>query len=445
MSLFPKDKKVKIRILYIFLIFLNIIVLTGCSFATSIDNLLTPPKLSVEQEQIYNALTDTTGSSINLKYPKSGKYLSAFIIEDIDGDGDNESIVFYERKGLTVDENTLRINVLDHFGDRWQSVCDTAAEGSDIEKVIISKLGENDRINIIIGSSLINNSDKSAAIYTYQNGIIEKTFSSVYSFMDVTDMDKDGLNEFLILHGSSSAPAVSAAYKLDGEGKYHEYKTELNGNFTEFDRLVYGNIGNDRTGLYIDAVSGSGFIQTDIIYMDSYGLIKAFANTDDSLKTLRPSGFNTADIDNDGIYEIPIQTKFIGYDDVPESEQIKMTEWYIYNGTQLERKYSGYYSISDGYMFIFPQRWINKVTVIRDIINEELVFIKYNEDGSKGEELLRIYISHDSASENDHISSGYQLIHTKGETACMAYIPESDYDTLALSLGETALYFKFIE
>jgi len=439
---FLKDRK-KFRI-YCIIIFLEML-LTGCSFGTSIENLLAPPKLSVEQEQIYNALTDTTGTAINLKYPKAGKYLSAFIIEDIDGDGDNESIVFYERKGLTVDENTLRINVLDHFGDKWRSVCDTSAEGSDIEKIIISQLGENDRTNIIIGSSLINNSEKSAAIYTYRNGIIEKTFSSVYSFMDVTDMDKDNMNEFLILHGSSSSPAVSAAYKLDSNGKYHEYKTELNGNFTEFDRLVYGNIGNQRTGLYIDAVSGSGLIQTDIIYMDSSGLNKVFSNPDDSLKTIRPSGLNTTDIDNDGIYEIPVQTQFIGYDDVPESEQIRMTEWYIYNGSELERKYSGYYSISDGYMFIFPERWINRVTVKKDIVNEELVFTEYMNDGSKGGELLRIYISYDSASENDHISSGYQLIHTKGETACMAYAPDTDNKSLNLVPGETALCFKFTE
>ena len=56
-------------------------LLSGCTFGSSIDNLMAPPKLSVEQDQIYSALTDAAGSSISLKYPKSGKYLSAFIIE----------------------------------------------------------------------------------------------------------------------------------------------------------------------------------------------------------------------------------------------------------------------------------------------------------------------------------------------------------------------------
>ena len=49
------------------------LLLTGCAFGSSIDNLMTPPKLSVEQEQIYKALTDddnVSSSSISLKYPK---------------------------------------------------------------------------------------------------------------------------------------------------------------------------------------------------------------------------------------------------------------------------------------------------------------------------------------------------------------------------------------
>ena len=149
--------------------------MTGCSFGTSIDNIMAPPKLSVEQEQIYSALTDAAGSSISLKYPRSGKYLSAFIVEDIDGDGGNEAVVFYERSGLGVEENTLRINVLDKDGDAWRSVCDTPAEGSEIEKVMISRLGTNDRVNLIIGSSLINRSEKNVTMYNYENGSLTAT------------------------------------------------------------------------------------------------------------------------------------------------------------------------------------------------------------------------------------------------------------------------------
>ena len=77
-----------------------VMLLSGCTFSTSIDGLLSPPKLSLEQEQIYDALRRAAGSSISLKYPKTGGYLSAFIVSDIDGDGEDEALVFYEKNLL---------------------------------------------------------------------------------------------------------------------------------------------------------------------------------------------------------------------------------------------------------------------------------------------------------------------------------------------------------
>ena len=262
------------------LIFPLIILLTGCAFSSNIDNLMSPPKLSVEQEQIYSALTNATGTSISLKYPKSGKYLSAFIIEDIDSDGENEAVVFYEKNNIALEENTLRINILDRSDGKWRSVCDTPAKGAEIEKVIISELGSNSRTNLIIGSSLINRSEKNVSIYSYVDGNIEETFSESYSFIDVTDLDKDEENEFLLLSGASSGGTATAeVYKLNEKGIYYKYSCKLSGSFTEFDSLNYGKIDEDKTGLYIDAVLGNGLIQTDIIYMDDTGLNKVFSRS----------------------------------------------------------------------------------------------------------------------------------------------------------------------
>ena len=67
------------------------LILTGCSVEINVDTMLTPPKLSGEQEQIYQALQEAAGSDIRLKYPKSGSYLSAFIIADIDEESGEES------------------------------------------------------------------------------------------------------------------------------------------------------------------------------------------------------------------------------------------------------------------------------------------------------------------------------------------------------------------
>ncbi len=424
------------------------VMLTGCSFGSNIDNLMTPPKLSVEQEQIYAALKGAAGTSISLKYPKSGKYLSAFIVEDIDGDGGNEAIVFYEKTGVTVEENPLRINILDQSDGKWRSVCDTPAEGAEIEKVIISKLGTNERINVIIGSSLINRSEKNASIYTYDydEGTIEQTFSEAYSFFDVTDLDNDMQNEFLLLSGSATGvPAVAETYKLDDKGKYHQYRLELSGSFTEFDSLSYGNISGNRHGLYIDAVSGAGYIQTDIVYMDKSGLVKVFENSDESIFTVRPAGCPSYDIDGDGFLEIPVLTIAPGYENLPESEQLKLTRWMsVSEDDTLAVKYLSYYSINDGYIFVFPEKWQGKVTVSKDLVNDEIVFRTFSE-GKSGRELMRICCAEDEPSRQDRLSNGYMLMHTKGDSAYLLYVtPKSDNDSddLAITSGDAAIGFK---
>ena len=426
-------------------------LLTGCTFGSTINNLMEPPKLSVEQEQIYSALTDATGSSISLKYPKSGKYLSAFIVEDIDNDGGNEAIVFYERTGLTMDEDTLRMNVLDQDDGKWRSVSDDSVKGAEIEKVIISKLGTNDRVNIIIGSSLINRSEKNVTIYTYrpEQKKLTSDFSSSCSFIDVTDLNSDGTNEFLLLAGSvSNAPATANVYALNEDGIYHHYPCQLSGNFTEFDSLNYGNISGDRRGLYIDALSGTGSIQTDIIYMDKTGLNKVFNAPEDSLATVRPAGCSSFDVDGDGILEIPVQTVAPGYNDSPEGEQMMFTEWkYISRDNRLENKCLSYYNIGDGYIFVFPERWRDKVTVKRDMVSGDIVFCTYS-DGQTGRELLRLYCADDTASREDRLLSGYMLLRTRGDTSYLAYIPpysELYDDDLSAVAGDVAVGFMFSE
>ena len=426
---------------------------TGCTFGASIDTLMTPPKLSVEQEEIYTALTDAHGTAISLKYPKSGKYLSAFIIEDIDGDGGNEALVFYERNNHAADENPLRINVLDKKENgKWTSVYDEAAAGSEIEEVMISRLGSNSRVNIIIGTSFINRSEKNVKVYVYSDNNLQEppTFSDsdTYSFMDVKDLDMDGELEFLRLAKSSNGvPALAEAYKLDESGTYHRMALELGENFSEFD-VNYGKLPNGRNGMYLDAVSGAGFVQSDVIYIEDGQLKNIFGSPENTIDTSRPAGCSSFDVDGDGSLEIPVQVVAPGYDAKEEGEQQKLTEWMKLDGNmKLKKQYTSYYSLNDGYIFIFPEKWVGKVTVERDIVNDEIDFLAYGKEGM-GRELLSIYCASDQVSRDDRIAGGYMLMHTKGSSsylACIPTNPDTAKDGLSITAGEVAIGFRYRE
>ena len=57
---------------------LSCLTMTGCSALNfSVEGLINAPKLSSEQSEIHQALIESVGSNITLKYPENGEYRSA--------------------------------------------------------------------------------------------------------------------------------------------------------------------------------------------------------------------------------------------------------------------------------------------------------------------------------------------------------------------------------
>ena len=87
-------------------VFLGFALMSGCSVGIDVETLLRPPRPAGEQQQIQKALekyilseqkkqaADTLGGYI-LKYPRFGDHRSAFVLQDLNGNGVDEAIVFY--------------------------------------------------------------------------------------------------------------------------------------------------------------------------------------------------------------------------------------------------------------------------------------------------------------------------------------------------------------
>ena len=76
------------------------ITMTGCSAVNfGVDGLIIAPKLTKQQSEIHEALIQSVGSDITLKYPQNGDNRSAYVIDNIDNEPGDEAIVFYEYNG----------------------------------------------------------------------------------------------------------------------------------------------------------------------------------------------------------------------------------------------------------------------------------------------------------------------------------------------------------
>lgn len=152
-----------------------------------------------------------------------------------------------------------------------------------------------------------------------------------------------------------------------------------------------------------------------------------------SADTVRPAGYSCADIDGDGITEIPVTELLPGYEN--EAEKMYLTRWNVFENYEIKRKYSGWYSRSGGWCMMFPVRWDGLITVRRDSSSDSAVFCRYNASLSASPQLMEIKAvsSRDSA---DYISDGWQLITSSGDTDYIVKLSEDSTESLVLTLTE---------
>lgn len=428
-------KKMRFALVSAALVFCSAFM-TGCSLGGSVDSLLSPPKLSKEQNAVYDALIRSVGKDIRLKYPRAGEYRSAFVFSDIDSEPDREAVVFYEKTGETEGGGNVRINIIDRRGGKWTSVYDHAGAGTGIDRILFSELGGSDRQCVIIGYTLLSG-ERSVQVYSYENGLLTTEYSDSYSTMFTADLERDGNNELILVRPENQMRKASlSSISADPEnGEITETSSvALDESATEFVSVAAGYVGKETPAIFIDGLSG-GQLTTEIVYSVDGQLRNPLYLGESGLieKTRRPSGYPCTDIDLDGVIEIPTLTLFPGYFDDSAGTKLYSTDWNVFDNYSITKKYSSFYNVSEGYCFILPSRWDGVVTVKRDAATGEAVFCKFRADLLNSTvELLRIAVASE-AETGALLDEGYMVLKSNNKTNYLVKCPDLEDEPLILT------------
>ncbi len=430
------------------------LVLTGCSALNfSVEGLVDAPKLTEEQSEIHQALIESVGSNITLKYPRNGDYRSAYVIADIDDEPDNEAIVFYEYKD-NVKDNGMRINVLDtdENGD-WYSVKELHGAGTDIDKVMISSFGWSRNTCVIVGYQNPSTDDKTLEIYSYDSKKFEKTGTDTYSVLEMMDINSDGLNELVAVQKTVNAETEKVTAKAsmliveNGEVK-REQTIDMCDNISSYVKSTKGMLNGGRNAVFIDSLSSEGFVQTELVYYRYSTLQNPIQLQKEKLlsKCTRPLGYYCTDIDGDTVIEVPSAKPMLGYENAVLDEMLYMTTWSVYKDFYtFEEKYTGYYSIQNGFFLAFPKRWLNKVTVRRDDDTGDVVCYKYSGNiNTSTTELVR-FCSVTKNNAEEKLRNGYELVDSRGQLQYFVKFPKTTDDQLVLTIDEVKNNFYIID
>ncbi|MCH5348266.1 MAG: hypothetical protein J1E40_02990 [Oscillospiraceae bacterium] len=416
---------------------------TGCSFGGSVDLLLSPPRLSEEQSAVYNALISSVGKEVKLQYPRAGAYRSAFVFANIDNEPDEEAVVFYEKSGESEGGGNVRINIIDRIDGSWISVYDHAGAGTGIDRIIFSDIGTSGTTSMIIGYTLLSG-ERSAAVYSYNDGRLYTEYSDSYSTMFVTDIDRDGAEELVLIRPENQIKkaAMSLISGRTEDGSFRETASvALDPNASEFVNIASGYVGTDTPAIFIDGLSG-GQLTTEIIYSVNGQLRNPLYLGESAMieNTRRPAGYLCTDIDIDGIIEIPTVSTFPGYSQ-DSRDSIYSTNWNILDNYNIVKKYSSYYSAANGYCFILPSRWDGVVTVKIDSATGDVVFYKFRIDLTNSTtELMRI-TSADASETSALLEEGYMVIKSNNNINYLVKSPDIEDEPLVLTMTEISNNF----
>lgn len=434
---------------------LAVLLLTGCSAGASMENLLTPPKLDAQQNEIYQALINSVGSSIQLKYPKGGDYRSAFVVRNIDDEDGEEALVFYESDSVQTGEGALRLKVLDQHNGKWQVVYDLACIGSEVDSISFTSIGTGSSIDILIRYSMLNQTEKSFSVLNYSDGIMRELCAASYSCLEVFDLNSDGEDELVTVSTDKATGISMAAMYSRVDGSFQKIsEAELVGAHAEITGVTKGLLAENVPALFLDYTRSQGVYGTDVIYCRANGIVSpdgVGVDADSGIVSRFTNNYmadvSCYDIDGDGYLEIPSMTALPGYETLPRAEQLCAVQWYTVKDNSLVAEHYGYYSSKYGFALLFPNRWRGVVTAVPDIQNNEIIFIGYDNryglEVNSSTELMRIRIIDRNDLQAMNAAASLKVLGSNDE--CVYCYSETDgYRTGKLALSEDELKNSFI-
>lgn len=424
-----------------------ILFFTSCNFIEpNIENLLEPPKLTEEQRDISAAIQTAIGSKdYVLKYPKTGDNRSAYSFVDLNGDGEEEAVLFYKLPG---EDETTRMLILARVDGSWQALEDWYGAKNEVLSVQFAPVMESLRNDIIVCWADENSRNFTATLYHFNNeNHLERLFSDTGQYLYICDSDENGLNELIILNGATTEnPTIQLARRRNMQSVMLSNKILLNTMVRDFEKVTFGKTTDGKPAVFIDELISGGMLATEVIVLDDLklnNLMYSIENHEEVFAaTIRYSNY-CEDIDGDGFIEIPCSSPIKGYED-EITELFNYTDYSKMNADSLEFTRSALINTEMGYRIFVDEKFKSSITVKLGADGSEWRFYAF--EGSleqSNTELFRIKVSSLRDYQDKFELEEYTQIGQKGIFKYSVYVVNEEHK-LAYTVEELAKMIELI-
>lgn len=363
------------RIRFIALAIAAVIVFafSGCSLEfASIETLMRPPLTATERE-LGESIEKLLGNNISLRSPASGAYHSAITLHDLDGDKNDEAIIFYVNDN---DNSAVRMCVLKKNSGGWQLVSDFAGNGSGIYSVDFCDLNNDGGDDMLVSWYLFEDKvNKTLTVYSSSRKGNEINFSACatepYNHLCIADVFTTGEKQLVLTYTDASKKTDKTHIRLMSLNS--DNRVVLVSETTLDDRIVSTTsiladlpAQADGPRFFVDAVVSDNKLITEILTWDSNrkNFIPLITSVQQYSRrvTMRSSNLYSFDIDGDGLIEIPMK-KPLNENKNGDTSVGYLLEWYGFDGTNLVLQRSYVVNVRNNYRIFVPQELQGKVFV----------------------------------------------------------------------------------
>ena len=318
-----------------------ITLLTGCSFRT-VNEFYSLPKRSEGYTNLQSVMQSAM-SGWEYAAPQSGEYQQTLQTADLDGDGNNEYLLFAKSNSA---DKPLRIFIFSGDGEKYWLQDTIESIGSSFDQVAYVKINPGKGVQLIVGHQVSDQVLKSMSVYEMVDGQMERVLSANYSRFLCSDLDCNGLSEIFVIHPDveNSSKCVAELYGSQNGSIQRSQEVALSASADSIKRIVVGKLNDGPAAVYVASELDGNAIITDACALIDGQLknISLSAESGTSVQTIRNYYVYADDIDGDGVLELPSLISLASVDNAETDETQYVIRWYALNsdGTTVDKMFT---------------------------------------------------------------------------------------------------------
>lgn len=361
------------------------LLLGGCAPLNfqNVNDLLRAPELGQGMGDIQKALVaELNTADIQYKYPKEGSQRGPILMADLNGDGKDEGVLVYSLGASAEKSSIVNLAVLEQNDeDEWQVTYQMQGLDTEVASFQAVDLLGTGAMQLLVGYGNSNLTTRTLCLYTYSQQSLTQELQQGYSRYELGDFSGSGGSDLLVVTPENDQGGLMLRYYPTAEGHFLEQPAAIaldtnfqscSGIYAGISAAIEGENGpEERRMIVVDGLTSTGLLSSQILYFQPQGPYFYTIGDTNPLRGVSSranSLLKSADIDEDGVVEIPKQVKEIT---TPRADKrLEFVNWLDCSVTAVNPeieptvKQFGLVDSDRSFYIHLPEAWRDKVEVV---------------------------------------------------------------------------------